>query len=558
MFIRKKVSKNKNLTRVQIVETYKVGKKTVQKILAHIGIAHDEKEVIELQRIAILEMEVLRAKKNGGSLFDATEELLEHFDENINDGKLNSSAMAAEKVVVDGPEIVFKRLFDDIGLDDLLPGVSQDVLRDVVAERCEDPASKLSLAESIQSRKQVSFSEDSIYRMMDKLSMNIDSMKKIVRENTLRIEGNDVDVAFYDCTTLYFESTKDDELRKFGFSKDSKHHQTQVVLALATTANGMPLDYELFPGNTAEVSTLISCLNRWKNIFNIKAITFIADRGLFSINNLAEIRKVGYDFVVAFPLRKLGGEKQNFVLKSFEPDNYSAKLKGIKIDHALNQVRKNKETKEKEELQVKGSLHVDYCPERAGKDRHDREQLVLKIQKKLCEDSTNPKKLVSNAGYKKYVNCLAGKMSLNTKKIEDDEKWDGLHGIYTSLELSNEEVRKRYRRLWVIEQTFRISKSDLKIRPMFHHKKSRIEAHIAICYISLAIVRTIELQLKKQGIKISFMKLKEELSKVGYCVVSDAESGSNYKLPLKITPETRNILTCLNVTYGTGAVKIIN
>ena len=93
---------------------------------------------------------------------------------------------------------------------------------------------------------------------------------------------------------------------------------------------------------------------------------------------------------------------------------------------------------------------------------------------------------------------------------------------------------------------------------MFHHKKSRIEAHIAICYISLAIVRTIELQLKKQGIKISFMKLKEELSKVGYCVVSDAESGSNYKLPLKITPETRNILACLNVTYGTGAVKIIN
>jgi transposase len=570
MFIRKKVSTDKKLVRVQIVKTFKEGKKTIQKIIAHIGIAHNETELIEFERIAIFEMEKIRSLKPEGVLFDATDVLLEKFDTNlteanINEGKIDSNAISAEKVIIDGPEIVFKTLFAEIGLGSLLDGVSQKTLTSVVAERCEAPASKLEISERINSKAGAQkISEDTIYRMMDKLSLNLDKMKKIIRENTLCVEGNEVDVAFYDCTTLYFESAKDDELRKFGFSKDSKHHQTQVVLALATTGNGMPLDYELFPGNTAEVSTLLSCLNRWKNVFNIKAITFVADRGLFSINNLIEIKKAGYDFVVAFPLRKMSAEKQNSILKPFQRDGITGdkkhipEMKHLKIEHSLHQQRKNTETGLKEENIVDGFLHVDYCEERAGKDFYDREQLVDKIKKKLGEDSTNPKKLVSNAGYKKYVNCAAGKMSLNSEKIASDAKWDGLHGIFTSLKLTNEEVRTRYKRLWVIEQTFRISKSDLKIRPMFHWKKRRIEAHIAICYMSLAIVRTIELKLKKSGIKISFKKLCKALSEVGYCVITDSNLGNRYKLPLKISPETKQILNTLKVSYRTSTSKILN
>lgn len=549
--------------RVQIVENFKEGKKTIQRILAHLGIAHDENELAELSRLATFEMEILRSKKPEGTLFDASTELLERFDAKLNEGKIETSAMSAEEIVIDGPETVFKSLFDEIGLGDLLPGVSQEVLTSVIAQRCEEPESKLAISEKLNFKSENrSFSEDSIYRMMDKLSLNLDKMKQIVRENTLRVEGTEVDVAFYDCTTLYFESAKDDGFRKFGFSKDSKHHQTQVVLALATTGNGMPLDYELFSGSTAEVTTLLSCLNRWKTLFNIKAITFVADRGLFSINNLVEIRKAGYEFVVAFPLRKMNAENKNLILQSFNRDDMTIgieqkpPIKGIKIDHILTQKVKNKATGIKEEFTVKGKLHVDYCQERAGKDQYDRNQLVTKIQKKLGEDSSNPKKLVSNAGYKKYVNCAEGKMSLNTLKIEDDAKWDGLHGIYTSLDLTNEEVRSRYKRLWVIEQTFRISKSDLKIRPMFHWKQRRIEAHIGICYISLAIVRTIELKLKQSGIKISFKKLNQALSKVGYCVVSDATTGVSYKLPIKISPETKAILSSLKINYRTSASKL--
>ncbi|MFN5252451.1 MAG: IS1634 family transposase [Bacteroidota bacterium] len=563
MFIRYKKSKNQKLVRVQIVETFKEGKKTIQKILAHLGIAHDENELAELSRLAIFEMEVLRSKRSKGTLFDATDELLEQFDAKLNEGKIETSAISAEKVVIDGPETVFKSLFDDIGLGDLLPGVSQEVLSSVIAQRCEEPDSKLAISEKLNVKSENrSFSEDSIYRMMDKLALNIDKMKQIVRGNTLRIEGAEIDVAFYDCTTLYFESATDDGFRKFGFSKDSKHHQTQVVLALATTENGMPLDYELFSGNTAEVTTLLSCLNRWKNLFKIKAITFVADRGLFSINNLVEIRKAGYDFVVAFPLRKMNAENKNLVLQSFDridvaPGNKKEPpIKGIKIEHVLTQKIKNKATGFKEEFTVTGKLHIDHCPERAGKDQYDRDQLVTKILKKLGDDSSDQKKLVSNAGYKKYVNCAEGKMSLNTSKINADAQWDGLHGIYTSLDLTNEEVRSRYKRLWVIEQTFRISKSDLKVRPMFHWKQRRIEAHIGICYISLAIVRTIELKLKQTGIKISFKKFNQLLSKVGYCVVSDATNGASYKLPIKISAETKAILSSLGISYRTSASKI--
>ncbi len=174
-----------------------------------------------------------------------------------NRNKVDVQSMVAEKTIIEGPEVVYGKIFDDLGFSEILDKRSASILRSVVTERTGSPESKLAISERISDMKDSSLSVDSIYRMMDKLAGKTDAIRELVRKNAERHQGGQVDVVFYDCTTLYFESVKSDEIRKFRFSKDHKYHQTQVVLAVATTGRGLPVDFQVFPGNTAEASTLI-------------------------------------------------------------------------------------------------------------------------------------------------------------------------------------------------------------------------------------------------------------------------------------------------------------
>ncbi len=208
--------------------------------------------------------------------------------------------------------------------------------------------------------------------------------------------GGEIDVVFYDCTTLYFENTVADELRRFGSSKDHKYHQTQVVLAVATTGHGLSVDFHLFSGNTAETSTLLQCLERWKVKFSIGLVTFVADRGLFSLKNLFEIQDAGYDFLVACPLRKLNKENSKSIMAHFHPSQSDecAKVSALQIPLELSQRFKDPTTGKYTERTVTGILSVDFSESRAQKDACDRERLLLKIRSKVADGPSNTKDLI--------------------------------------------------------------------------------------------------------------------------------------------------------------------
>ena len=561
MFIRTKSRNSGSTNYVQIVESRKEGKRVRQTVLKHVGIAKDENELKTLHKIALVELERLLQAKQGGLLFDARDVLVEQVDFEENKNKINVKDMVVEKTIVEGPEVVYGQIFDQLGFSEVLDKRSGDVLRSVVSERIGNPESKLSLAERISETKDTALSPDRIYRMMDKLSGQTEKVRELVRKNAERHQGGQIDVVFYDCTTLYFESTKDDEIRKFGFSKDHKFNQTQVVLAVATTGRGLPVDFQVFSGNTAEASTLIQCLERWKNTFPVGKVTFVADRGLFSIKNLFEIKEAGYDFIVACPLKKLDTKTRDEILKYFSKQDaktsQSKNTKSLQQQLTLTQRHKDPATGTYIDRSVSGILSVDYSKSRADKDAADRERLIQKIRSKVGDGPSNPKELISNSGYKKFVNVQkTGKIEINEDKILADENWDGIHGVFSSLNLSPEEIRARYQHLWTIEETFRIAKSNLEIRPIFHWKKSRIIAHVAICYLSLAILRHIEISLRNKGIEMSLRRINSAVNKIQACVVCDQVTQNKFHLPVQLNDDARVLLETLRISYQTSVSAI--
>ena len=226
MYIRVKSSKAGNSHRVQIVESVKQDKRTRHIIVQHIGIAHDDCELAAFRKIALVEMENIRNKRNGGLLFSSEDSLIDREELLENEGKYQMSDIIVEKTIIEGPEIVYGRIFDQLGFDELLDDRANDALRKVVIQRTNQAESKLALSDRISEGDEAPLSVDRVYRMMDKLVTQTDKIRELVRKNALRHQGGQIDVVFYDCTTLYFESFKDDDLRKFGFSKDHKHHQT--------------------------------------------------------------------------------------------------------------------------------------------------------------------------------------------------------------------------------------------------------------------------------------------------------------------------------------------
>ena len=191
-----------------------------------------------------------------------------------------------------------------------------DLLKTCVLSRIADPQSKRGTVDTLEQDYNQQIALEKMYRMMDRLHPNIDKVKDLVAQNTLSLFKQEVDVLFFDVTTLYFESFIPDDLRNYGFSKDCKFKETQVVLALVTNFEGHPLSYELFPGNTSEGKTLISTIEKLKKNFSVKRAVLVADRAMFSENNLSVMESQGIDYVVAAKLKSLPKAKKEEILNT--------------------------------------------------------------------------------------------------------------------------------------------------------------------------------------------------------------------------------------------------
>lgn len=551
MYIRRKASSNGLHTKVQIVESVRQGKIVRQKIVRHVGTATDDRELeqlLSLAKYAIAKIEDEREPR----LFspeEMTELSLKNKAKQEKSPTVHVEDLFEESRHVVGIHDVYGEVYKDLGFDRILKNPARqkldcDYLRHITLARIADPNSKRKSVDLLEHNFGVSLNLDRVYRLMDKIDE--ESVKRIQNlswtgaKQALALFKQKIDVLFYDATTLYFESFTSDDLKQNGYSKDGKFNQPQVVLTLFVTQDGLPVGYDVFPGSTYEGHTLIVMLEQLKQRFDIGKIIFVADSGLLNENNLKLLEHEGYTYIVGARLKNLSNALQRQVTDQSRFQELNEDLKTQEIP-----------------LQAKRKLIVSYSEKRARKDQHDRQQNLEKLMKKL-KKSKNPESLISHYGYKKYLTIQGqSEVVLHEAKLQEEEKWDGLHGVITNAkEMNVGEIIGQYKGLWQIEETFRVSKHDLKIRPIFHWSPARVRSHIALCYMALCCVRYLEYRVKNQYQKLSPEVIRENLLSVQASLLVHKPSSKKYLLPSTTREHASKIYHVMGLKLATQPFQI--
>lgn len=413
-------------------------------------------------------------------------------------------------------------VYDQLKFNTLIQGTTKDeqwneILKLCVLSRIAHPDSKLQTVNTLKEDFDEEIPLEKMYRTMDKLYPHIEKVKSLVAQNTLSLFNQDVDILFFDVTTIYFESFKDDDFRQSGYSKDGKFKETQVVLALITNQQGHPLSYELFRGKTSEGKTLTAVVQQLKKKFKVHKAVLVADRAMFIDKNLQFMEEQGIQYVVAAKLKSLPKTKRNQVI-------YSNDKRMTVIRNEVHWIK---------ELEHKGRrLVVSHSNKRAQKDQADRKRLIDRLLKKVKDKQIPIKSLIPNYGTKRYVTVEKTKVTLNEQKIKEESLWDGFHGIITNIEdQTAKELLSRYRQLWRIEEAFRVCKHTLKMRPIYHWKKRRIKSHIALCFLAYSLSYTMKYRMERRGLTFSIKQMRKILTKDQYSVIEDEKTQKEYRMP---------------------------
>ena len=496
MFVREKKNKSGTVS-IQIIDkssgSYRVAKT--------IGSSSDPEEIAYLRKKAYTIIPTLIGQTSIDFWSDSTKE----FVGNLRRVKTN-------QVQVDGPEKVFGKIFDDIGFG----AIREDLFRHLVITRLIAPGSKLKTVDYLDRYKGISIDISKVYRFMDTLHRSLkEQVEQIAFDYTKSVLGRKISVVFYDMTTLYFESSDEDDFRITGFSKDGKPQNPQILLGLLVGSHDYPIGYELFEGNKYEGHTLIPVLEHFQQRFDLSKPIVIADAGLLSTPNIKDLRSRQYEFILGARIKSESDEIKDKIL-SLSLANGDSTV--IKMPDGLR-------------------LIVSYSEKRAKRDLRNRERGLKRLQKNLNKGKLT-KSHINNRGYNKYLR-LEGDISIKIDydKFEADNKWDGLKGYLTNTRLSAKDIIENYNQLWHIEKAFRISKTDLKIRPIYHRNESRIEAHICIAFVAYTIYKEVERRLAEKNISLSPARV-AELTKTMYTIKIKIQETDQWEtIPFEWTDE---------------------
>ncbi len=527
MFIRKKLNKNGSVAVMLLGGERVPGKKhPVSRMIKHFGSASEESQIDAL----VQEAETYKANF-----------------QTIPKAKIlriacDTDLQSCRSYNV-GFSDVYGELFADIFSSLALKTHFIRQLQVLTVMRIAAPASKLKTARFCE---EYGFDSkvDVLYKLMDQLTPAvIERIKQIIHHYTCQIlleNKQSIDVLFYDLTTISFETSTQDEVRNFGFSKDGKHQHVQIMLAVMVTKEGLPIDYEEFPGNCYEGHTLLPVIKKIQQRYQINKAILVADAALMNKVNLQELTASKIHYVIAARIKNTKRDVKQSILDLSTYKNVSSTRdpEGILED----------EIKAKRiEMETGDWLIVYHSSRRARKDKWDREKDLQKIKNYLA--STGKSKLTSRLK-KSYVflkkDCA---IEIDPQKLKQEEAYDGFFGLQTNIKNAiPKELLSSYRGLWQVEQTFRISKSHLKIRPVFHYSPRRIRAHFAVCYMALALVRYREFKLKRNQLFISYEQLHELLDRMRVVKIINSEK-QQFELLEGSAPELFSIYQVLGIPW---------
>lgn len=494
-------------TAVQIVE--KRGRRNV--LVKHLGTARTPVEATQLMVAAQTFIDQARIRSGVLSFFDTR---YSQFELATLVGRLTFRA-ARDSLVYR----FFRHFYRTIGCD----GIADACFRDLVIARIVEPTSKRKTRDILEQRFGIRYSLTNIYRTLQAAHRNgyQERMETIITHFLTRTLQEDLTVLFFDVTTLYFEAPDADDLRRYGFSKDHRSDQPQIVVTLTVSRSGMPMAYRVFAGNTFEGHTMLPALMGVLKRMASDTAVIVADSAMLSQSNMEQLEEKKLRYIVGARLANLPQTRLAAITTTL-PKTHGATLR---FPYGNGRV-----------------LIVSYSVKRAAKDRHDREKHVKRAKEAL----TDPSRLCRRY---KYVTAQKQENGyrLNAALIERAKQLEGIKGYITNaVDLSDTEVIEKYAALWQVEKAFRMSKSDLLARPIFHTLQARIEAHLLVVFTALVVSRYVETVSQS-----SIASVIRTLTAVKEIIVEDPTSGQSVSKYTQGTEAAKRLAILANLPWVT-------
>jgi transposase len=511
MFAR--VKKSGRYEYLQIVENRRDGAKTVQRVICTIG-----------------RLDQLHAKGSIETLIRS----LSRFSEKvllIVSGKSNVSA-SAKKI---GPALIFERLWEELGIKkgikhllsernfelDVERAIFLTVLHRLFVSGSDRFCDKWRRDYVIEGVEELSLHH--LYRAMAFLGEEIEDQRgatpfsprciKELIEEGIFLERRDLftglDLVFFDTTSVYFEGEGGESIGRKGHSRDHRPDLNQMVVGAVIDSNGKPVCCEMWPGNTTDVNTLIPEIDRIRSRFHIGQFCIVADRGMISAASLKELQERQIPYILGTRMRKVNEVKGDVLshpgrYREVHPEGKSSK------DPAPLKVK---------EVSLNGKRYiVCFNPKQARKDAQDRQAIIDSLQEKI---KANPKSLIGNKGYRKYLKMDRDTVSINQDKIDYESRFDGKWVLITNTNFSADEVAIKYKELWQVEQVFRDVKSVLETRPVYHQRDENIRGHVFCSFLALVLRKDLDRRLEEAGHCFEWVDIKQDLKSLQEVVIED-------------------------------------
>ena len=344
-----------------------------------------------------------------------------------------------------GVKFLYQNIFDNAFGKMKIKSINMQLLSDLVIMKIAQPVSKLRKSNLSNNYGICDMTASKIYKLMDNLDDDaIESIKKHVWNNSKKLLGTEaIKIMFYDLTTIYFEANSRSELKEFGYSKGGKSQYVQISLVLIVSQSGMPIGYEIFKGNRFEGAILIPTLNKLKSQYKIEDVTVVADSAMLSEANIKALIENGFKFIVSARVKNMSTKLTNQMIAE---DDYiisgdDFKYKTIKLN----------------------DRNIVFCrsENRKRKDEYDRRQSLDKILKMVDKPIKSGLRGVLKKSFVK-INTQDSVLEIDEAKLEEHKRFDGYFGFISNTDLEASEIINQYRGLWQVEQSFRITKHNLK------------------------------------------------------------------------------------------------
>jgi transposase len=509
-----RVKKSGNYQYLQIVENRKEKGKVKQHVIVTIG-----------------RMDQLQAKDRIETLIRS----LSRFSERALLVLSGKSDVSAEALKI-GPPIIFERLWKETGIQKAI----KRLLRDRRFEFDVERAVFLTVLHRLMISGSDRFCErwrsdylidgvegldlHHLYRAMAFLGEEVKDQKDVSfapRCNKDLIEEmiffdqrdlfSELEMVFFDTTSIYFEGRGGERIGQKGFSKDHRPDLNQMVVGAIIDDKGRPICCEMWPGNTADVKTLIPVIDRVRERFHIQNFCIVADRGMISAETVKELEEDKISYILGVRMRKVKEVKLDVLSKG-------GRYHEVYPEGATS--------KDPAPLKVKDVLHNDkryiVCinSRQARKDARDRETIIASLEEQLKK---GPKSLIGNKGYRKYLKIEKGSARVDMERVKNESHFDGKWVLTTNMDLSAANVALKYKELWQVERIFRDVKSLLETRPVHHQRDENIRGHVFCSFLALILRKELERRLNQAGHVLEWSDIKQDLKALQQIVIEEGE-----------------------------------